>query len=108
MQNINDIGYLYEMIQSTKKKNLQKIIKKIFRIKKKSGLDSFEGEIILTQYCIENKKIDAYFSKYKLGIEIDEYNHESRNSNFEKSRQLMIESYGITIIITNPMLQILT
>ena len=57
---------------------------------------------MLTQYCIENKRIDAYFSKYKLGIEIDEYNHESRNSNYEKIRQLMIESHGITIIRTNP------
>ena len=53
-------------------------------------------------YCIENKRIDAYFSKYKLGIEVDEYNHEGRNSNYEKSRQLMIESHGITIIRTNP------
>ena len=63
---------------------------------------TFEGEIILTQYCIKNKKIDAYFSKYKLAIEIDEYNHEGRNFYFEKHRQLMIESYGITIIKTNP------
>ena len=39
--------------------------------------------------------------EYKIGIEIDECNHESRNSNFEKSRQLMIESHGITIIRTN-------
>ena len=30
------------------------------------------------------KRIDAYFSKYKLGIEVDEYNHESRISNYEK------------------------
>ena len=63
---------------------------------------AFEGEIILTQYCIENKRLDAYFSEYKLGIEIDEYNHESRNPNYEESRQLMIESHGITIIRTNP------
>ena len=63
---------------------------------------AFEGEIIITQYCIENKRIDAYFSEYKLGIEIDEYNHESRNFNYEKSRQLMIESHEITIIRTNP------
>ena len=63
---------------------------------------AFEREIILTQYCIENKRLDAYFSKYKLGIEVDEYNHEDRNSNYEKSRQLMIESHGITIIRTNP------
>ena len=62
---------------------------------------AFEGEIILTQYCIENKTIDACFSKYKLGLEIDEYNHESRNSNYEKSGQLMIQSHGITFIRTN-------
>ena len=58
--------------------------------------------MILTQYCIENKRLDAYFSKCKLGIEVEEYNHASRNSNYEKSRQLMIESLGITIIRTNP------
>ena len=63
---------------------------------------AFEGEIILTQHCIKNKRIDAYFSKYKLGIEVDEYNHEGRNFEYEQSRQLMIESHGITIIITNP------
>ena len=63
---------------------------------------AFEREIILTQYCIENKRLDAYFSKYKLGIEVDEYNHEDRSSNYEKSRQLMIESHGITIVRTNP------
>ena len=63
---------------------------------------AFEGEIILTQYCIENKRLDAYFSKYKLGIEVDEYNHEGRNSEYKQSKQLMIESHGITIIRTNP------
>ena len=63
---------------------------------------AFEGEIILSQHCIKNKRIDAYFSNYKLGIEVDEYNHERRNSNYEKSRQLMIESHGITIIKTHP------
>ena len=61
-----------------------------------------EGEIILTQHCVKNKRIDAYFSKYKLGIEVDEYNHEGRNFEYEQSRQLMIESHGITIIGTNP------
>ena len=68
-----------------------------------SGLQvAFEGEIILTQYCIENKRLDAYFSKCKLGIEVDEYIHEGRISNYEKSRQIMIESQGITTIRTNP------
>ena len=63
---------------------------------------AFEGEIILTQYCIKKYIFDAYFPKYKLGIEIDEYNRESKNSEYEQSRQFMIESHGITIIRTNP------
>ena len=63
---------------------------------------AFEGEIIHTQYCIENKRLDAYFPKHKLGIEVDEYNHEGRNFEYEQSRQFMIESHGITIIRTNP------
>ena len=33
---------------------------------------AFEGEIILTRHCIKKRRIDAYFSKYKLGIEVDE------------------------------------
>ena len=43
----------------------------------------------------------AYFPKNKLGIEVDEYNHEGRNFEYEQSRQLMKESYGIAIIRTN-------
>ena len=100
-------------------KSCRKSSKRFLEFKKKLGLDpnvvtcdeqdiisalqvAFEGEIILTQYCIANQSLDAYFSEYKLEIEIDEYGHESRNSNYEKSRQLMIESHGITIIRTNP------
>ena len=91
---------------------------KNFRIQKKLGLDpdvvtgdeqdivsavqiAFEGKIIHTQYCIKNKRLHAYFSEYKLGTEVDEYNHEGRNFEYEQSRQFMIESYGITIIRTN-------
>ena len=102
MQNINDVGCLCEMIQSKEKlKAVENHQKDFYSSKKELGLDpnvvtsdeqdiisalqvAFEGEIILTQYCIENKRLDAYFSKYKLGIEVDEYNHESRNSNYEK------------------------
>ena len=90
-----------DLVEKKKIKSCRKSSKRILDFKKKLGLDpdvvtcdkqdiisalqvDFEGEIILTQYCIENKKTDAYFSKYKLGIEIDENNHESRNSNYEK------------------------
>ena len=63
---------------------------------------AFEGETILTQYCIKKKRLDDFFPKYKLGIEVDEYNHKGRNFELEQSRQLMIESHEITITRTNP------
>ena len=34
---------------------------------------------MLTQYCVENKRLDAYLPKYKLGIEDDEFDHKGRN-----------------------------
>ena len=61
---------------------------------------SFEEEIILTQYCVENKRLDAYLPKYNRGIEVDECNDESKDPNYEKRRQLILE--GITVIRTNP------
>ena len=63
---------------------------------------AFEGEIIHSQVCIENKRLEAFLPKYEVGIEIDEYDHEYRDSKYERSRQLMIESYEITAIRTNP------
>ena len=44
---------------------------------------TLEGKIIITQYWFENRRLDAYFSKYKLAIEVDEYNKD-RDSNYEK------------------------
>ena len=63
---------------------------------------AFEGETILTQHCIENKRHNAYFPKHKLEIDVDEYNHEGKNFEYEQSRQFMIESHEVTIIRTNP------
>ena len=63
---------------------------------------AFEGEIILIQYYAENKRLDACLRKYKLAIEVDEYDHENRGPNSEQSRQLMIEGHGITVVRTNP------
>ena len=68
-------------------KSCRKSSKKFLEIKKRLGLDpevvtcdeqdiisvlqvTFEGEIILTQHCIKEKRLDAYFPKYKLGIEV--------------------------------------
>ena len=100
-------------------KSCRKTSEKFLKFKEKLGLDpyavtcdeqdiisalqiAFEGEIIHSQYCIKNKWLDPYFLKYKLGIEVDEYNHKHRDPDHEQSRQFMIEGHGITIIRTNP------
>ena len=89
-------------------KSCRKASEKFFKFKEKSGLDpykitcderdiisalrvAFESKIIRTQYCIKNRRLDAYLPKYKLGIEADEYDHEYRDPNYKESRQLMIE-----------------
>ena len=109
------------MIQSKKIKRYRKLkaLEEFLDFKEKLGLDpyeitcdeqdiiralqfAFEDEIIHTQYCIDNKRLDFYLPKYKVGIEIDEYDHKYRDSKHEQSRNLMIENYGITVIRTNP------
>ena len=46
---------------------------------------------------------DLYFSKHKFGIEIDEYGHVDRDSEYEQTRQLMTEEkLGCKIIRTDP------
>ena len=63
--------------------------------------DKFEGEAIITQYFIKNKRIDAYMPEYKIGI--DKYNPEYRNFNYgKKKRTKMIENHEINLIRTNP------
>ena len=76
-----------DLVEKKKLKAVENHQKDFQNSKKKLGLDPnvitcekqdiinvlqvvFE-EIILTQYCIENKRLDAYFSNYKLGIEVD-------------------------------------
>ena len=62
---------------------------------------AFEEEIIHSQYCIEKKRLGAYFLKYKLEIEVDEHDHKGRNPSYEQIRQLIIEGHGITVIRNN-------
>ena len=59
-------------------------------------------KLFLLSIVLKIKDFYAYFSKYKIGREVDEFNHEGKNSNYERTRQLMIESHGITVIRTNP------
>ena len=53
--------------------------------------DAFEGENMQTQYSVLSYRIDLYFHKYKLAIEVDELGHADRNINNEIERQKALE-----------------
>ena len=53
--------------------------------------DSFEGEDMQTQYTVLGYRIDLYFHKYKLAIEVDELGHNDRNIDYEIQRQRALE-----------------
>ena len=57
----------------------------------KSIKDAFEGEDMQTQYIAIGYKIDSYFHKHKLAIEVDELGHVVRNINNETERQRRLE-----------------
>ena len=44
-----------------------------------------------TQYIVIDYKIDLYFHKHKLAIEVDELGHADRNMNNEIERQKTLE-----------------
>ena len=111
--------FVWNDLVERKIKSCRKASEKLLKFKEKLGLDpykiacdeqvitsalpvAFESKIIHTQYCIKNKRLDAYLPKYKLGIEVDEYDHKYRDPNYEQSRELMIQGHGITVIRTNP------
>ena len=60
--------------------------------------DKFEGETIITQHSIKNKRLDAYMPEYKIGIEVDKYNHEYRNFNYEESRTKIMKLLWLELI----------
>ena len=53
--------------------------------------DAFERENMKTQYSVLSYRIDLYFHKYKLAIEVDELGHADRNVNNEIERQRALE-----------------
>ena len=57
----------------------------------KSIKDAFEGEDMQTQYSVLSYRIDLYFHKYKLAIEVDELGHADRNLSNEIERQKVLE-----------------
>ena len=62
-----NLGFTFHDVINTKEQTVTNSIK-----------DAFEGENMQTQYTVLNYRIDLYFHKYKLAIEIDELGHNDR------------------------------
>ena len=75
-----NLGFTLHDVINTKKQTVINAIK-----------DAFEGENMQTQYTILNYRIDLYFHKYKLAIEIDDLGHNDRNIDYEIQRQKAFE-----------------
>ena len=55
----------------------------------RSVMDAFEREDMQTQYSVLKKRIDLYFHKHKLAVEVDEKDRKDGNINkvIERRRQ---------------------
>ena len=63
----------------------------------------FAAEKIILQHSALDYRIDAYFLKYKLAIEVDEQGHNGRDIDYETERQKAIENkVGCEFIRINP------
>ena len=53
--------------------------------------DAFEGGNMQTQCSVLGYRVDFYFHKYKLAVEVDELGHAGRNVNNEIERKRALE-----------------
>ena len=87
-----DLGFKLHDVINTKEQTIINSIK-----------DACEGENILTQYSVSDYRIDIYFHKYKLAIEVYELGHADRNINNEIDRQKALEKeLNCVFVRTNP------
>ena len=75
-----NLGFNLHDVINTKEQTILRSIK-----------DAFEGEDMQTQYTVIGYRIDLYFHKHKLAIEVDELGHADRNVNNEIERQKALE-----------------
>ena len=71
-----NLGFRLHNVINTKEQTVLKSIK-----------DAFKGEDMQTQYIILGYRIDLYFHKHKLAIEVDELGHADKNLGNEIERQ---------------------
>ena len=68
----------------------------------------FEGDILDTQYFVQNKRLDFYFFEHKLKVGIDEYGYADRNFEYEQSRQWSKENLVVKLLELIQTLLVLT
>ena len=77
------------------KRNLGFRLHDVINTKEKTVINSIkyalEGENMQTQYTVLGYRIELYFHKYKLTIEVDEVGHNDRNIDCEIQRQKALE-----------------
>ena len=92
MQLKRNLGFTLHDVINTKEETVINSIK-----------DAFEGENMQSQYTVLNYRIDLYFHKYKLAIEVDELGHNDRNIDYEIQRQKALErKLDCVFIRSNP------
>ena len=65
--------------------------------------EAFSTEEIIFQHCALGYRIDAYFLKYKLAIEVDEQGHRGRDFECDREKQKALEGgLGGKFIRINP------
>ena len=74
------LGFRLHDVTNTKEQTVLQSIK-----------NAFEGEDMQLQYSVLGYRIDLYFHKYKLAIEVDELGHADRNISNEIERQKALE-----------------
>ena len=80
MQSQKNLGFTLYNVINTKEQTIINSIK-----------DAFEAEDMQTQYTVIGYRIDLYFHKYNLAIEVDELGHNDRNITYEIQRQQALE-----------------
>ena len=91
MDFIFNLGFGRHGIIMTKE---QSVLTKVMKI--------FSGEEIVLQHSVLSYRIDLYFTKYKLAIEVDERNHCDRNEDEEEEREKKIkDKFGCEFIRIN-------
>ena len=65
--------------------------------------DAFEGEGFKSQRSGPGNRIDLYFQKFKIAVEVDENGHSDRDNNYQTQREEIVKKkLGCVFIKINP------